>query len=92
MAARETAEPHALGDSANEGGSTGTGLLTVLLAVAMLVRRFHFEDATAGPLRERALGTLVPDPPARLRRQASNLDRTRNAAVSRRQSHAATRR
>jgi cytochrome P450 len=42
-------------------------LLELLLAVAMLVGRFHLEDTTAGPLRERALVTLVPDPVPHLR-------------------------
>jgi cytochrome P450 len=44
-------------------------LLELVLAVAMLVRRFHLEDATAKPLQARALVSLVPDPAPRLRLQ-----------------------
>lgn len=44
-------------------------LLELILAVAMLVRRFHLEDATAKPIETRALITLVPVPAPLLRLQ-----------------------
>ena len=42
-------------------------LLELVLAVAMLIRRFYLEDATAKPVQARAMAILVPDPAPLLR-------------------------